>query len=89
VALFITDPERPPDSPLETLARLYGLTPAESRLLHKLMIGCTLEEAACQLQISVKTARSQMKRVFLKTDTSRQSEVLRLVLGSPAMVRSD
>jgi hypothetical protein len=43
--------------------------------------GTSLEQAAQELNISTETARSQLKAVFAKTDTHRQSELVAL-LGS-------
>jgi DNA-binding CsgD family transcriptional regulator len=58
----------------------YGCTPREAALAHTLAQGRTLAEAAGALGISVHTARTHLKRVFRKTGTRRQAELLRLVL---------
>ena len=42
--------------------------------------GHSLEEAAGHRGVTMNTARSQLKQIFFKTGTSRQSEVVRLVL---------
>lgn len=84
VAIFIGDPERNVESPESCLSRLYRLTPAESRLASKVMQGVSLREAADQLKVTYETARSQLKSVFLKTETSRQTELIRLLLRSTA-----
>jgi DNA-binding CsgD family transcriptional regulator/PAS domain-containing protein len=82
--LFITDPEEEPLLPEEWLQQLYGLTPAESRLALLLAAGNAPKEAAQQLQVGISTVRSQLKSIFAKTDTNRQSELVRLLLMSPA-----
>jgi DNA-binding CsgD family transcriptional regulator len=89
VAVFVRDPERRVDAAPDMLRRLYGLTPAEAKLAASLMEGATLESAAEQFAISAQTVRSQLKQVFLKTRTNRQSELVRLLLGSPASLTSD
>jgi DNA-binding CsgD family transcriptional regulator len=61
------------------LSKIFGLTPAESRLASALTDGGTLLEAAKGLNISWETARTQLKAVFLKTDTHRQSELVALL----------
>jgi DNA-binding CsgD family transcriptional regulator len=70
--------------PEEWLQQLYGLTPAESRLALLLAAGNAPKEAAQQLQVGISTVRSQLKSIFAKTDTNRQSELVRLLLMSPA-----
>ncbi len=84
VAIFVTDPERESQSPTDLLMCLYRLSPAEARLAGVLMQGISLREAADQLEVTYETARSQLKSVFLKTETSRQGELVRLLLRSTA-----
>jgi DNA-binding CsgD family transcriptional regulator len=79
-ALFVSDPERSVGGIDEVLRGYYGLTPAEARLAALLMDGRSLEEAAEQLELSRHTVRSQVKRIFSKTETRRQSELVRLLL---------
>ncbi len=81
-ALFIVDPESPPQRPIEMFCRLYGLTPAESHLLREVIGGEGLAHAASKLGIAVSTARTQLKQVFAKTKTSRQAELVRILLDT-------
>jgi DNA-binding CsgD family transcriptional regulator len=46
--------------------------------------GIDPKEAAAQLEVALSTVRSQLKSIFAKTDTSRQSELVRLLLLGPA-----
>jgi len=87
VALFISNPEDSRPSNLQRLGAMFSLTPAESRLADKLLQGKGLAEAANLLGITVQTARVHLKRVFGKTFTCRQSELMRLLLSSPAGLR--
>jgi DNA-binding CsgD family transcriptional regulator len=89
VAVFVSDPERNPESPPELLQRLYALTPAEGRLVRLLVQGNTLEAAAEELAISRHTARTHLKSVFSKTGARRQADLLRMVLTGPAALRHD
>ncbi len=68
------------------LRKLYGLTEAESHLVELLCQGSSLEEAAEVRGVTMNTARSQLKQVFAKTHTSRQSELVRLVLSGVASI---
>ncbi len=63
------------------LVSLYGLTRSEAALAAKLIQGKSIEEAAAELFISPHTARTHLKRIFMKTDTHRQPElVVRMLL---------
>ena len=87
-ALFVTETAigGPSGIPPEALVRLFDLTPAEARLLVALVEGMTLDEAAETFGVSKNTLRNQLNQVFRKTETNKQSELVRLVLSSPAPV---
>lgn len=55
----------------------FGLTPAEARLAAALRDGLALKEAAAKLNISVNTARNQIKSVFEKLGVNRQGDLIR------------
>jgi len=86
VTVFVTDPDRGFPLSVQRVQRWLGLTPAEAALVVELMRGLRVEEAAETLQISVNTARTQLKRALAKTGTGRQLELLRLALGTPGML---
>ena len=44
----------------------------------------TVQEAADLLNIKISTARSQLKQIFAKTETHRQSTLMRLICNLPA-----
>jgi len=58
----------------------YGLTWAEAALAAALVNGARLSEHATERGIAITTARSQLKCCFRKTSTSRQAELVRLIL---------
>jgi DNA-binding CsgD family transcriptional regulator len=87
-AVFISDPERGVARAEEILARLYALTPAEARLAGELLEGRSLEDAADQLGITIHTARTHLRRIFGKTDTRRQSELVLLLLRGTGQVQA-
>lgn len=62
-----------------TLMRLFGLTAREACLAVQLAGGLGLPEAADRLGVTRETARSHLKAVFSKTDTSRQAELVGLI----------
>lgn len=84
VAIFITDPDQEPQQTGSVIARLFGLTPAETRLALTLIRGVGLKEASEILRVCHSTVRAQLKRLFEKTQTRRQSELVRVLLLSPA-----
>ena len=67
------------DRSLFTLAERHGLTPAETRLAEAVVVGKGLAWAACQLNISRSTAQSHLDKVFQKTNTRRQAELVAFV----------
>jgi len=58
------------------MARLFDLTPAERRVLDKLIAGEDLRQAATLLRISIHTARTQLKSIFRKTGRRSQGQLL-------------
>lgn len=82
--VFVTIAERRHDFPLRVLSALYGLTPAEARLAKELANGSSLEEIAERYRITKNTVRNQLRAVFNKTGTRRQTEIVRLILNSAA-----
>lgn len=85
-AIFIRDLEMRQSVPPEVLAKLFGLTPAEARVVVELVKGKRPQEVADNLSVSLNTVRNQLKQIFSKTNTGRQSELISLVLSSVAFV---
>lgn len=67
--------------PFEIVSELFGLTSAEARLAVALTSGLSLRDSAANQGITVGTARSYLVRVFAKTGTARQSELVSLFKG--------
>jgi DNA-binding CsgD family transcriptional regulator len=66
---------------LNSVARRFGLTPAESNLLAALCGGASLIEASAHLGVARTTARTHLQRIFDKSGTHRQAELVRMVLA--------
>lgn len=79
--LFLADPERAPALDAGVLEQVWGLTPAEARLAKALMQGKTVQDFARDGGVSLNTARTHLKRIFLKTGVRRQAELVRLLKG--------
>jgi DNA-binding CsgD family transcriptional regulator len=69
-----------PGPPAPILAKTFGLTPSEAKLACIIARGAPPNIAAQELKISRETARNQLKSIFAKTDTHRQSELVALLL---------
>jgi DNA-binding CsgD family transcriptional regulator len=80
-ALMTLTPVAPRPGPQATLlAGVFGLSPAEARLASIIAEGRNPEHAAKELGIRTATVRNQLKSIFSKTSTCRQSELVALLL---------
>lgn len=70
------------------LGRLFDLSEAEARVAADIARGLGPQQIAERYGVSVHTVRTQLKQAFNKTQTSRQNELARLILTSPATRRS-
>lgn len=59
---------------------LFRLTPAECRLAELLTLGNSLESSAEQLGVTLHTVRTQVRSLFSKTRTERQSDLVSLLI---------
>jgi DNA-binding CsgD family transcriptional regulator len=84
VAVFISDPSKPRETPGNVLMELFGFTRAEARLSLQLANGASLDEAAENLNVSRNTAKSHLSSVFSKTGVARQTRLVQLILRSVA-----
>jgi DNA-binding CsgD family transcriptional regulator len=80
VVVLIEEPERRTTTPSVEFAKNHKLSPAEAELTARLVSGLSLRQAASSLGIRDNTARSHLKRVFVKTGARRQAELVRRVL---------
>ncbi|MCC6776176.1 MAG: PAS domain-containing protein [Hyphomicrobiales bacterium] len=77
--LVIHDPARPMDIRAECLMDAYGLTQAEARVAMCIAAGATVLEAAHRLNVSPNTIKTHLRKVFAKTGTTGQAELVRLM----------
>ena len=64
------------------LANLFGLTIQEARLALHISRGVSIREAATLLGLTHETARLYSKRIYAKTGTRGQADLVRLILAS-------
>jgi DNA-binding CsgD family transcriptional regulator len=77
--LSVDDPEAAMNRKLDQVAEACGLTPTEERMLALIVEGLDTIIAAKRLGIAPTTARTHLQRLFAKTGTARQSELVRFV----------
>jgi DNA-binding CsgD family transcriptional regulator len=64
---------------LEVLSEAFSLTAAETKVASMVATGSSPEEIAGEMQVSRETVRNQIKAIFGKTGTHRQSELVALI----------
>lgn len=69
----------------DVLAGLFDLTPAEAKLAASLAAGNSVSEAAKGSNVTVKTARTYLDRIFRKTGTRQQSQLVALLKGAASI----
>jgi DNA-binding CsgD family transcriptional regulator len=77
VAVFVVDPSTNLGAQVQRFGAKFGLTPAETRVAGEIIGGSGLLAAATRLNITEATARGHAKRIFGKTGTTRQTELIR------------
>lgn len=77
--MFITDAETGVPLSRPALRELYGLSRCEAETAAVLAEGKSVAEAAESMEVSMNTVRAHLKRLFVKTGTSRQSELMLLL----------
>ncbi|MCC7010802.1 MAG: helix-turn-helix transcriptional regulator [Acidobacteria bacterium] len=80
--VIVVDPEAAARVNDDVLRALFGFTSSELRLVHLLVSGHDVNEAAARLNLSHQTIRTTLKRVFEKTNTHRQAELVALVVAA-------
>lgn len=86
IAIFLSADKLQRNVSIGALATLYGISRAEVALVAELLDGASIIEAATELGISEHTARAQLRSIFVKTGTHRQTDLIRLVLTSLAII---
>jgi DNA-binding CsgD family transcriptional regulator len=83
VLLLIQDPLRvDAQAGLMPFAARHRITPAELRVLERLVAGLAPKQIADQFGLRISTVRTQLSQLFLKTSTRNQRELVSLALRS-------
>jgi len=87
ICVLLADPQAEARVSEQQLQSAFNLTRAEARLTALLVSGYDLNSAASKLGVKYSTARARLAEIFQKTQTHRQSELIRLVLSVLAVIR--
>jgi DNA-binding CsgD family transcriptional regulator/PAS domain-containing protein len=80
-ALFVHKAALDAPSPPEVIAKTFGLTPSELRVLLGIVEVGGVSETAIALGIAETTVKTHLHHLFAKTGTTRQAELVKLVAG--------
>jgi DNA-binding CsgD family transcriptional regulator/PAS domain-containing protein len=80
-ALFVRKAALQAPSPPEAIAKTYKLTPSELRVLLGIVQVGSVPETAAALGIGKATVRTHLLRLYAKTGTGHQVELVKLVAG--------
>lgn len=78
--VFVKEPKERTLPSREQIQALFDLTPTQAAVAREILVGDGAQAAAARLGISHATARTHLLQVFDKTGTSRQAELVRLIL---------
>lgn len=81
IMALIAEPGKLATGNLGGFAKIYRLTPAETRVLEQLLLKESTQEIAECLQIGIKTLRTQLSALFAKTQTKNQRELVKFYLS--------
>jgi DNA-binding CsgD family transcriptional regulator/PAS domain-containing protein len=81
VAIFVREPDAPPDINKEALSDIFALTPRECEIACLLAQGQSIDTMASRLGVRIVTIRQNLKRVFEKAGVHSQAALVALVRG--------
>ncbi|MGO4705993.1 response regulator [Microvirga sp. 2MCAF38] len=89
VVILVIDPDDRPRPAPSLTARMYDLTNAETRLAVALADGKRLDEIANEFSVAQTTISFHLQNLFRKTKTSRQTDLVALLLRGALALRVD
>jgi DNA-binding CsgD family transcriptional regulator len=87
-ALFVREASIDVPTAINAAAQLYGLTPAEEKVLRGVIEVGGVTEVASMLGAAKSTVKTHLEHVFKKTGTRRQVELVKLIAGFESPARS-
>jgi DNA-binding CsgD family transcriptional regulator len=89
IVLLVVDLEKPLLPSTQLLRRIFGLTPAESKVVYGLASGFSPNDVANNHGVRKTTVRTQLASVFAKTHTTSQTDLIGLLARLAILSRSD
>ncbi|HTF79040.1 MAG TPA: LuxR C-terminal-related transcriptional regulator, partial [Bradyrhizobium sp.] len=86
-AVFVRKTSLEVPSAMESMSKLYGLTPAELRVLAAVSEFGGISAVSDVVGVSEATVKTHLQRVFAKTNTNRQTELIKLVAAHASPLR--
>ncbi|HEY4123228.1 MAG TPA: helix-turn-helix transcriptional regulator [Rhizomicrobium sp.] len=83
--ICVSDPEQGTRISQTQISSLFNFTPAEAKVAMELLAAEEPKTIAQHLDLSVNTVRVHMSSIFRKTHTSRQAELVRLLMQMTAV----
>ncbi len=84
-ALFINSTEDSIKISIPKLRKMFSLTNSEGDLVYGLLQGKTVRELAESRSVSQHTVRNQLKNIFLKTNVSGQTGLIKKIMSTPSL----
>jgi DNA-binding CsgD family transcriptional regulator/PAS domain-containing protein len=86
-AVFVHQTSLESPSSLESMSKLYRLTPGEMRVLSAMGEVCGISAVADVVGISEATVKTHLRRLFAKTGTKRQTALIKLAAAHASPLR--
>jgi DNA-binding CsgD family transcriptional regulator/PAS domain-containing protein len=87
-AVFVRKASTEASPPIETVARLYKLSPGEARILQAMLNVSGVSKIAAALGLSEATVKTHLQHLFAKTGVRRQTDLVKLVAAHADPFRS-
>ncbi|WP_458790930.1 helix-turn-helix transcriptional regulator [Yoonia sp. MH D7] len=89
VALVTSKPDQERKIPEALLMKIFDLTPTEARVAGSLARGNSASDVAKELGVTQTTMSFHLRKLFQKTATNRQVDLITLILAGPMMIRPE
>ncbi len=80
-ALFVRDADLAFPTAVKSMAEIFRLTPSETRVLHVVLEAGGIAMTSLLLRLAESTVKSHLRRIFAKTGTHTQVDLVKLAAG--------
>ncbi len=87
IVLLITDPDADLHAGVTAVARAFHLTPTEAQVVSLFIRRSRLEDVAEELRLRPSTVRTHLKHAMVKTGTTKQSDLVRVLVAARPPLR--